>query len=173
VAIAAGFLGALVILRPGFHEINLGQLAQLCAAPLFAASFLLAKRLTRDQSPTAIVAMLTLTVTLALLPGAIAQWREPSMMEVFWMSLTAVFATAGHYAQTRAYQAAPITVTQPVGFLQIVWATLLGLVAFGEPVDPFVILGAAIVVGAASYISHREARIYRAAITPPVTATKL
>lgn len=155
-AVGMGFVGTLIILRPGFETVSLGQLAQLTAAPLFACSFLLAKKLTDRENPAAIVGMLTLFCTLALLPGAVLQWRTPTVEEVLWLGLTAVFATAGHYTMVRAFSAAPITVTQPIGFLQLVWAVLLGMLVFGEPLDPYVLLGAAIVVTAATYISHRE-----------------
>ena len=171
-AVLAGFLGAMVILRPGFHEVSAGQLAQLAAAPLFACSFLLAKGLTREVSPSVIVAMLSLFCTLTLLPGAVTQWRTPTPEEIFWLALTACFATAGHYTQTRAFQAAPLTVTQPIGFLQLVWATLLGTLLFGEEPDPFVFLGGGIVMAAVTYISHREAVASRRVRTPPATALK-
>ncbi len=171
-AVAAGFVGAMIILRPGFQEISSGQLAQLTAAPLFATSFLLAKGLTREFSAGLIVAMLSLFCTLTLLPGAILQWRDPTLEEVLWLGLTAVFATAGHYTLTRAFAAAPLTVTQPVGFLQLVWAAALGILVFGETLDPFVFLGGGIVVAAVTYISHREAAAARRMRTPPAVATK-
>ncbi len=172
IAVVTGFVGAMIILRPGFQEISSGQLAQLTAAPLFAASFLLAKGLTREFSAVLIVAMLSLFCTLTLLPGAILQWRDPTLEEVLWLGLTAVFATAGHYTLTRAFAAAPLTVTQPVGFLQLVWAAALGMLVFGEALDPFVFLGGGIVVAAVSYISHREAAAARRMRTPPAVATK-
>ncbi|MCG8560062.1 MAG: DMT family transporter [Hyphomicrobiales bacterium] len=166
-AVGAGFVGVLIILRPGLADIGLGQLAQLSAAPLFAASFLLAKRLTGRADPAEIVGMLSLFCTLTLLPGAIWQWRPPTVEEVSWLALTAVFATAGHYTMTQAFKAAPITVTQPVIYLQLVWAALLGLIVFGEALDPFVFLGGGIIVAAATYISHREARAARRRRTAP------
>jgi len=95
------------------------------------------------------------------------------MEEVFWLAMTAVFATAGHYTLTRAFAAAPLTVTQPVSFLQLVWAALLGIVVFGEALDPMVIAGGGVIVGAATYISHREAVAARRAQTPPAVATKM
>lgn len=172
-AVLAGLAGALVILRPGFEEISVGQLAQLGAAPLFAASFLIAKRMTVDASPSVIVGMLSVFCTLTLLPGALWHWVAPSLAECGWLALTAVFATAGHYTMTRALRAAPITVTQPVSFLQLVWASAMGIALFGEPLDPFVLLGGGIVIAAATFISHREAVVARRAVTPPSPATKL
>lgn len=175
VAIAIAFVGAMIIIRPGFSEIKLGSLAQLAAAPLFATSFLLAKKLTGRNDPAFIVFMLSLFCTVVLLPGALWQWRAPSWQEVAWLGLVAVLATAGHYTLTRAFEAAPITVTQPIGFIQLVWAALLGIIAFGEPLDPFVLAGGGVIVAAASYISHREATISRRAkvVTPPPQATKV
>ena len=171
--VIAGFIGALIILRPGFQDIQLGQLAQLCAAPLFAVSFLIAKKLTGTQSSSMIVGMLSLCCTVTLLPGAILQWRTPTAHELAWLSLAALIATSGHYTLTRAFQAAPITVTQPLGFLQLVWAAILGMLVFGEPLDPFVMVGGAVIVGAATYISHRELQVSRKAQTPSAIATKL
>ncbi len=171
-AVFAAFVGAVIILRPGFQDIGHGQLAQLFAAPLFAASFLLAKKFTEGEDPAVIVFMLSLFCTLTLLPGAIWQWRDPTWAEVGWLGLTAAFATAGHYTLTKAFEAAPITVTQPVQFLQLVWAALLGLVIFGEALDPWVILGGGVIVASATYISHREMVVARRARTPPATATK-
>ena len=171
-AVAVAFLGTLVILRPGFHEISAGQIAQLCAAPLFAASFLFAKRLTDDEDPVTIVIMLSIFCTLTLLPGAVINWVTPTLWEVFWLAMTAVVATLGHYTMTRAIRAAPLTVTQPVTFLQLVWATALGIAFFGEPMEPFVLIGGGIVVAAITFISHREAVAARRQVTPPPGATK-
>lgn len=172
-SILVGFVGALIILRPGFQEINSGQLAQLAAAPLFAASFLMAKKMTSNEDSSIIVAMLTIFCTIALLPGAVYYWQTPTNHEIFWLFLTAVSATCGHYTLTRAFQAAPITVTQPLSFLQLVWAALIGVTIFGEAIDPFVMLGGGLVVAAVTYISHREAVAARRANTPPAQATKV
>lgn len=171
-AVLVGFAGTMIILRPGFQEISIGQVAQLVAAPLFAASFLFAKRLTDEEDPTVIVLMLSVICTLVLLPGAIVNWTTPSLAEVLWLALTAAVATLGHYTMTRAILAAPLTVTQPVGFLQLIWATMLGIIVFGEAADPFVLIGGGIVVAAITFISHREAVAARRQITPPAPATK-
>lgn len=171
-AILAGFVGTLVILRPGFQTIEAGSLAQLIAAFCFAGSFLLAKRMTRSENSGDILVMLTIFCTLALLPGAIYYWREPTWAEVGWLALVAVFATTGHYALTRAIAYAPLTVTQPLSFLQLVWAIIFGYWLFDEVPDSWVIAGALMIVGAISYLTHREAvaarrdRIQAAASSP-------
>ena len=172
ISIVIGFIGALVILRPGFQEINSGQLAQLCAAPIFAASFLMAKRMTDNQGTGIIVATLTVFCTIALLPGAIYSWQTPSPHEIGWLFLTAIMATCGHYTLTRAFKAAPITVTQPLSFLQLVWASILGVILFNEAIDIYVIVGGGIVVASVTYISHRESKAARARKSPAVVVLK-
>ena len=171
--VVAGFVGAVIILRPGFQEISIGQLAQLCTAPLFAASYLMTKSLTGKTDSNTIVAMLTVFCTLFLFPMALVEWQTPSQSELLWLFITACCATFGHYAMTRALNAAPVSVTQPITFLQLVWASALGILAFGEALDPYVILGGIVIVGAATFISHREAKMSRRPITPPASAPKL
>ena len=170
-AIAAGFVGTLIILRPGFQSIEAGSLAQLVAAVFFAASVLFAKHMTRSASSADILVMLTIFCALALLPGAIYYWREPTIGEIAGLALVAVFATAGHYAITRAIAAAPLTVTQPLSFMQLIWAILFGYLLFDEVPDTWVIVGGLVIVAAVSYLAHREARAARlkklqAATTP-------
>jgi drug/metabolite transporter (DMT)-like permease len=81
--------------------------------------------------------------------------------DALWLALTAVFATLGHYTLTRAFKAAPLTVTQPITFLQLLWATLLGMLVFNEPFDPWVIAGGGVIVASVTYIAHREAAVRR------------
>ncbi len=156
-AVLVAFGGAMIILRPGFHEISAGALAQLAAAPLFAASFLIAKKLTETETSPSIVAHMAIFVTLALLPGAIVEWRTPTLEELGWLFLTAVFATLMHLAMTQAFRCAEISVVQPFTFLQLVWATLLGYYVFAERPEVWIWIGGAVIVGSATYIAHREA----------------
>jgi len=172
-AILVALMGALVILRPGFRELSTGHLAMLFTAPAFAVSYLMAKRLTSEISPLAVVGLLSVGVTIGLAPFAAVVWVPPTPAQLAWLLLVAFFATAGHYSMTRAFEAAPLAVSQPVTFLQLVWATLLGIFLFGEAFDPWVVLGGSMVVGAVSFISWRESVLRRRAATPPDAATKL
>ncbi len=171
-AVAAGLLGALIILRPGFREISPGHLAMLGTALAFGASYLFAKLLSERFDAGLVVAMLSVMVTVGLAPLAWAVWVPPTAVQIGWLFLVAAFATAGHYAMTRAFAVAPVTVTQPVTFLQLVWATLLGLLVFAEPIDGWVILGGALILGAVSFITWREHVLRRRAMTPTPEATK-
>lgn len=166
-AIAVALAGAMIVLRPGLRALAPGHLAQLGAAVTFGASYLVAKRLSEQVPASVVVAMMSLTVCIGLAPLAALNWVPPSGVQCAVLACTAIFATAGHYAMTRAFAAAPLTVTQPVTLLQLLWAALLGALAFGEPVDIWVLTGGAVMIGAISYITWREARLRRDAITLP------
>ena len=172
-AVLAALLGAMIILRPGFRELSPGHLAMLATAVFFAVSYLLAKRMSGEVSALVVVGMLSVTVTIGLAPFALAVWVPPTWEQIAWLFLVAVFATAGHYTMTRAFAAAPIAVTQPVTFLQLVWATLLGWLVFDEAIDIWVVLGGSVILAAVSFITWREAVLKRRAITPPDSATKV
>ena len=172
-AIVAALIGALIILRPGFREVSPGHIAMLFTAMAFGASYLLAKFTVDGTNPTVVVAMLSIWVTVGLTPFAIAVWVTPTLGEVAILFGVACFATAGHYSMTLAFAAAPMTVTQPVTFLQLVWATALGALMFAEPVDIWVVCGGGLILAAVSFITWREAVLKRRAITPPDMATKV
>lgn len=158
-AVLAGFVGVLIIIRPGFEVISIGQVAQLGTAPMFALSFLLTKKLTADNGAIVIVVGLSLVCTLALFPFAAMQWVETDVEDLLLLTLTALFATAGHYTMTLAIAYAPVSALQPITFLQLIWATIAGYMLFGEPVDGYVVAGGCLIVVAVSYIAHREAQL--------------
>ncbi len=166
-AIVVAMIGVLVILRPGFREVTAGHVAMLGAALALGGSYLLAKIMVRDIRPSAVVAHLSIWVTLFLTPFAIAVWEPPNMRDVGLLFVVASFATAGHYFMTLALQAAPVTATQPVSFLQLIWATLLGAVMFHEKVDVWVVSGGTLIVAAVSFMTWREAMLTRARSTQP------
>lgn len=158
-AFAVAMLGAMIILRPGLREVSPGHLAQLAAAVFFAGSYLVGKELSMRASSAAVVAMLSLTVTIGLLPIAIWVWVPVTLAQLGWLALVAACATMGHYCMTQAFQAAPMAITQPVTFLQLLWATLLGTLVFGESMDVYVLIGGAVIIAAISVVTLREARM--------------
>jgi drug/metabolite transporter (DMT)-like permease len=160
-AIVVAIIGVLVILRPGFREVSMGHLAMLGTTLCFGVSYLMAKRLTDLASANMVVALLSIGVTIGLIPLTIPVWIAPTSFEVVMLFGVATFAVAGHYSMTFAFGCAPLTVTQPVGFLQLIWAVAIGYLLFGENIDAFVILGGVTIIGAVLYITLREAQLKR------------
>ncbi|WP_127115053.1 DMT family transporter [Shimia sediminis] len=171
-AVVIALVGVVIILRPGFRELSPGHVAMLFTALFFSVGYLTAKKLTDEVSPVVVVGMLSITVTIGLAPLALAVWVMPTFWELCILFAVACFATAGHYTMTLAFAAAPVTVTQPVTFLQLVWAVLLGWAVFGESVDIWVMLGGLLIISAISFITWREAVLKRRQLTPNVNATK-
>ena len=168
VAVGVALAGTLIVLRPGIEAVNSGHLAQIGAAICFAASYLFAKQLSVKVAPTMVVAVMSICVMIGLAPIAAVVWVPVTYVQMGWLALVAALATMGHYLMTRAFQAAPFAVTQPVVFLQLIWATALGVLVFDEPVDGFVLLGGALIIGAICWVSWRDGRDIALANTPPV-----
>lgn len=172
-AIVVALIGGLIILRPGFREVGAGHLAMVFAAFVFAASYLLAKRMADETGAAVTVTMLSVTVTIGLAPLALMNWVTPTGSELLLLLGVAALATAGHYTMSLALAAAPVTVTQPVSFLQLVWAVALGWLVFDEGLDIWVITGGGVIIAAISFMTWREAVLKRRLRTPVVPATKL
>lgn len=172
-AILVALAGAAVILRPGFREIGPGHIAMLIAAVVFAGSYLVAKKLSDEADPVIVVSLLSISVAIGLVPVAVPVWVPPTPFQMLVLFGAATFATVGHYFMTLGFRAAPITVTQPVTFLQLVWAVSLGVLLFDEPVDPYVVLGGVMIISAISFITWRESVVKRRQVTPPVPPQKM
>lgn len=172
-AIVFAIIGVLVILRPGFREVSLGHIAMLINGGLFAASYLIAKVMADRVEPLVVVGMLSIFVTIGLAPWAFLVWVPPTLTQLGWTFVLATFATVGHYTMTLALRAAPIAVTQPVTFLQLIWSILLGILIFNESFDEWVVIGATIIILSISFIMWREGRVRNKKITPLSPETKL
>ncbi len=169
-AVIVALIGALIILRPGMREIEMGHIAMLFTAILFAAGYLIAKQMSSQIEASVIVAMLSITVTIGLAPFAWAVWVPVDGIALAWLFLVACLATAGHTTMTLAFAAAPVSVTQPVTFLQLIWATLLGAFVFAEAMDLWVLIGGGVIMGSVSVLAWREAlaRGRAAAVAAPL-----
>ena len=155
-AVIISFVGALIILRPGFKVIETGQLGMLMATVVFTASYLIAKLVSKERSSSEIVAMLSVFTTIFLIPSAIYSWEPISLEALLILAFTALIATIGHITMTQAIKAAPMVVTQPILFLQLVWASMVGLFLFDEQFDLYVIIGGTVIMICVCYVSYRE-----------------
>ncbi len=157
-AVAVGFVGALMILRPGWHPVDTGSLVVLFASVCWAAALITVKRLSRNDPVVTIVGWNSVLLTLMSLPVALLEWTTPSAEALAWMLLVGVLATAGHVAMTSAFKLADATAVFPVDFSRLLWASIIGVVAFAEWPDAWTWAGGAIIFASTTYISYREAR---------------
>lgn len=158
-AAALGLLGVLVVVGPqlggtgGVHHRWM-----LLSTPLFAASFLITKALTRRDTPEVIVAWQSLRVTLFTLPLALWVWAWPSAWAWGVALLSGALGSLGHVLLTHAYRVADISSTSGAKFLDLVWAVLLGWLVFAEMPTVFTLSGALVTLGATTWIPRVASR---------------
>lgn len=158
-AAAIGFAGVLIVVGPKLSGgAGWYTLVMLASSPVFAASFLITKALTRYERPEVIVVWQSITVTLCSLPLALLHWQMPGPGQWVLFLLCGILGSAGHYCLTRSYAAADISATQSVKFLDLVWATLIGWLAFGDAPSNSTIIGGVVICAATIWIARRESR---------------
>lgn len=160
-AAGIGFAGTLIVIGPHFQA-GTGSLAwslvMLASSPLFAASVLITKALTREERSGVIVVWQALTVTVFSAPLALWVWQNPASRHWWMLAGCGVLGTIGHYCMARAFKLANVSALQPVRFLDMVWAAMFGVILFGELPSTSALAGGAIIVWATIWIARREAR---------------
>jgi drug/metabolite transporter (DMT)-like permease len=169
-ATAVGFLGVVVILRPGFTEFTPLMTLPVIAAGFMAVSTLLVKSLSRTEAPAAIVTYMNLLLTpLSLLP-ALFVWRWPTLTELGLGLFIGLCAALAHNAFTRAFVQADASAVMPFDYSRLPFVAVVGYLLFAEVPDGWTWVGAAIIAGAAIYIAQRESRVARERPTLQVSA---
>ncbi len=169
-AVAVGFAGAMIIIRPGVGDLGIGAICILISTPIFSASNLISKALARTETANKIVIWQHLTILIFACPVALYFWQTPAPSDLVWFVAAGLCGTLGHICQQNGYQLADITLLQPIGFLSLLWNALLGYFLFFQQPDVWTFVGAAVIFASALYISHREA-VRRAAVKSADTAT--
>ncbi|HEY6986339.1 MAG TPA: DMT family transporter [Rhodanobacteraceae bacterium] len=160
-AVAAGFIGVLVIVRPGTDSMHAGALVAVMAAALSGMTTVSIKFLSRSEPPDRIVLLTTLLWVPLSLPGAITVWRWPDAATWPWLVLSGFLGTGGHYFWTRALRLADASVLAPFSYVQLLIVTAMAWLLFDEKLDAYTATGAAIIIGATLYIARREAKLAR------------
>ncbi len=160
-AVVAGFIGVLVIVRPGTEGFSWGSMVAVTAAVISAVVAIQIKQLTRTEPADRVVLWTTiLWVPMSFLP-ALAVWEWPQGMTWLWVVAAGVLGTAGHMFWTRALKLGDVSALSPISFLQLPIVALLGWLLFAETLDAWTVAGAAIILAANGYIAHREAKLAR------------
>lgn len=164
-ATVVGFLGAMVVIRPGFSAIEWAHLLVLASAALGGWNTVTVKQLTRtDSANVIIVYMLIYLAPLSLIP-ALFVWQTPSWHALGLVALMGVCATIGHQAFTRSLKACDASYVLPFDFARLPAVAIIAYFAFGEAPDIWTWIGGGIIVAATVYIARREAQLAR--LAPP------
>ena len=156
-AIAIGFAGVLVIVKPGPEGLNVYALVALAAAVLVAGRDLATRFVPPDVPSTVVALVSTAAVGLAgALAGLGETWPPLGGREMAYILGAAVLVTLGNLANIMAFRGTDVSVVSPFRYSVILWAILLGIAVFGELPDPTAFLGIALIVGSGVYTIHRE-----------------
>jgi drug/metabolite transporter (DMT)-like permease len=159
VAAGIGFAGVLIVLAPGLSGAGGAySLMMLATAPVFAASLLMTKRMTREDGPTALVFWQSVGVTLFALPAALWVWSPLSAGQWLLFLLCGVMGSLGHYCLTKSFHRIDISATQSARYLDLIWASLFGLLFFGDVPPGTTLVGGAVILASTLWIAQREAR---------------
>ncbi len=155
-ATICGFAGVLVIVRPGFTQIGLGEILVIVSAMSWSVALLLIKTMSRTDSSWTITAYMNILLTPLTLPFALVVWTWPTLTQFLWLC---AIATVGMLAQTALNQSlrhGELAVVMPFEFLRLVWASIIGVYVFGEPTSIWTWIGGGVIVASTSYIAYRE-----------------
>lgn len=156
-AILVGFIGVLVIVRPGTEGFHPALLLSLINALLYALFNLMTRQLAAHDSPETTQIYSSVGATLAITPFALAAWQAPpGALEWSILVLIGISGGLGHYLLALAHRYAPASVLAPFLYQQIVWMVLLGYLVFGDVPDAAVLAGGAIVIASGAYLLYRE-----------------
>ncbi|MCU0802378.1 MAG: EamA family transporter, partial [Rhodobacteraceae bacterium] len=147
IATLLGFAGILIVTRPDMAHLNAGTIAAAASAIFFAASVLLTKALTRGESIVSILFWLTLMQMIlgAICAGYDGQMRLPDAATLPWLALIGLGGITAHLCLTTALSLAPASAVVPVDFLRLPVIAVVGALAYNEAIDPWVILGGAVI----------------------------
>jgi len=165
-AVGVGLIGVLIVLRPGATEITLGHLAALAAAFCSAFASVLVRKIGNKERSAVLILYPMLLAIAAMSLAQPAVYQPPSLLHLAMMALVGVFSVIAQHLIILAYRAAPAGVVAPSQYSQIIWATLFGMVFFGEKPDGWVAVGASIIIASGVFVVWREARSNASANTP-------
>ena len=155
-SLVLGFIGTLIILRPGIIEINIGVYMVLLSGLLWSTVIIITKFMSKTDSAMTILTYQYTFVSLFTLPLAIMYWSNPTFTSIFYSFLAAIVGTVLHLCINNSYKLADLSIIQPVWFTQLIFASLLGFIIFGSLPDLFTWIGAILVFSSVLIITYRE-----------------
>ena len=156
-AMIVGFTGAVIVLRPGV-ELGFGPLLILCASLMWSSSMLMAKTLTKTDS----ISSITFWQAAGLIPAtfilAVPVWQWPNLSQLFMFLMIAIAGTLVHWFLNEALKRAEISALLPLDYLRLIWSVSMGFIFFNELPHAGLWFGAALILGASTYIGIRQAQ---------------
>jgi len=158
IAVGMGFIGVLIILRPGMAGFDLHMLIVLFSALMWGLGVVAVKQLTRTDSTAVIVGWMSIIMTLISSIPAFMVWVWPTWSQLSALVLLGFLATIGHICFTNALKLIDATAVVTIDFARLIWATIIGYFLFYDPLDMWTWIGGVVIFLSGTYIVFREAR---------------
>ncbi|MDX1512494.1 MAG: DMT family transporter [Gammaproteobacteria bacterium] len=169
VSVLVGFVGALIVIRPGTSMMQPAAVFPFAAACCYALYQIATRKLAGYDAPLTTLAYTALVGAVLCVPIAPFAWTWPDLEGWFLMVLVGLIGGLGHFCLIKSLDCAPAAVVAPFGYTSIVWSTSLGFLVFGDLPDGWTLTGGAIIIASGIYILHRE-RVRGASKAAPLPA---
>ena len=156
VGLILGFIGALIILRPGSGILGLGAVYAMIAVFSWSIAVILIKYLSRDNSTVTMTIYALFFLTLFTFIPALYFWQWPTLEQFWWLILLAGLGTIGQLLFTESMKIADVSLIMPFDFSRLIWASLFGIFFFSENPSIWTFVGGGLIFGSATYIAYRE-----------------
>ena len=159
IALVMGFLGMLIILRPGIIDISIGIYMALISSLIWSVVIILTKKVSKDDSAITILSHQYVYMSLFSFPLVIYFWDQPSLKTIIFILCAAMSGTILHIALNHAYKLVDVTMTQPYSFLGLIASSVIGYFVFNDKPDFYTWLGASVIFCGVLLISYRELQL--------------
>lgn len=162
IALILGFVGAMIIIRPGMVEVDLGMVLVLASSAIWAAAMLIIKVLSRTDSAVTITTYQGLVLTPLSLIAAVFVWTWPGWELLCLFALMGLLGTLAHVSFAESFRLSDTTAVLPFDFTRLIWAGAIGFIVFAEIPELWTWVGGSLIFASTTYIAFREARLKRA-----------
>jgi drug/metabolite transporter (DMT)-like permease len=166
VALGVGYVGVLIVVRPGMVEISIGQILVLISVAMWAGCQLMIRELSKTETAFTQGFYMVSFFTPITLVAALPFWTWPDAVTLLILFGLATIATTGTWLYGEAFRRAEMSAILPLESTKLLWATMFGWVFFTEAPNPLTLLGGAVIFSAAAYITVREVQLGRKARLP-------
>ncbi len=160
-ATGLGFVGMLIVLRPGFADFTLAIGAALCASMLMAVGATVVKVVARTDHPNSVVLYVPLFLSVFSFVPAILNWTPPTGTDLAVMAALGLVGTLAHHCWVRAFAVTEATAVLPYDFVRLPMMALAGYALYAEVPDIWTWIGATVILASSVYMAHRESRAHR------------
>ena len=158
-AIFVGFIGTVIILRPGFQDFSLGQFLVISSAFAWAICMIIIKELGKTESSVTITAYMSLVMAPLSFIAALFVWTWPTMEQLGWLAFIGIVGGIAQMAMAESLRSAPTHVVTPIDFTRLIFIAIMGYVIFDQVPDIFVWIGGSIIISATAFIAYREHKL--------------